>query len=155
MYSRIIAHCLIPPSYLPLLIIECKMPILFLIYPIYIHRHYRHSFTVYIYIPELMTRSQQRPSWLSWKMYTLAKYPYRLPLLVYIAWCKHERESLGEFESLCEPESQPRDYISTQDYINFCFKLFKPWASIFYFFYKIRLGPITACIRHNLFYKIA
>ena len=21
---------------------------------------------------------------------------------VYIAWCKHERESLGEFESLCE-----------------------------------------------------
>ena len=24
--------------------------------------------------------------------------------MVYIAWCKHERESLGEFESLCESE---------------------------------------------------
>ena len=113
MYSRTIAHCLIPPSYLPLLIIECKMPILFLIYPMYLHRRYHAPF---IYILEPKTCSQQRPSWLSWqsvaldsrvreldphrkpwscifrnwrsrlslrkKIYTLAKYPYYLPLLV-------------------------------------------------------------------------
>ena len=81
----------------------------------------------------------------------------QLPCL-YQAMQTRERESLGEFESLCEPESQPRVYISTfkfdQTLSSVCFKLFKPWASIFYFFYKIRLGPITACIRHNLFYKI-
>ena len=32
---------------------------------------------------------------------------------VNIARCKHERESLGKFESLCEPEPQARVYIST------------------------------------------
>ena len=25
---------------------------------------------------------------------------------VYIAWCIHERESLGKFESLCEPKAR-------------------------------------------------
>ena len=77
----------------------------------------RYTFFGTLCILELMTRSQQRPSWLSWqsvalnlwgrefdshrrpcmelhfsqlvsvessKIYTLAKYPYRLPLLVYI-----------------------------------------------------------------------
>ena len=83
------------------------MPTLFLIYP-------SRALPPFTYILELMTRSQQRPSWLSWqsvaldsrgrefdsyrrpwscifrnwsrlslrKIYTLAKYPYRLPLLV-------------------------------------------------------------------------
>ena len=55
------------PYRLPLLVIECKMPILFLIYPIYIHRHYHHSHVVL----KLMTHSQQRPSWLSWQSVAL------------------------------------------------------------------------------------
>ena len=55
------------PYCLPLLVIEWKMPILYLIYPIYIMiRHYHHS-----HILELITRSQQRPSLLSWQSVAL------------------------------------------------------------------------------------
>ena len=60
------------------------MRILFLIYPIYIHRHYHHS---HAYILELMTRSQQRPSWLSWQSVALDSWgrefdSHRRPLWV-------------------------------------------------------------------------
>ena len=88
------------PYRLPLRVIECKIPILFLNIS-YIHSPALPPFT---YILELMTSSQQRPSWLSWQsvaldswgreiliifrhwsrlsLYTaLVKYPYRLPLL--------------------------------------------------------------------------
>ena len=86
------------------------------------------------------------------------------------------RESLGEFESLCEPKPQARVYVSTFKFnktlSSGCIRLYKHRASIFYFFYKIWLGnmlwrhnhvciawykrgnwPITAFVRHNLFYK--
>ena len=96
---------------------------------------------------------------------------------VYIAWCKHERE----FESLCEHEPQARVYISTFKFECFdantlssvCIRLYKHRASIFYFFYKIRLGnmlwrhnrvciawykhgnwPITACVNLSKYKRL-
>ena len=95
---------------------------------------------------------------------------------VYIWRDANTRKSLGEFKSFCELEPQARFYISTfkfdQTLSRVSFRLFKPWASIFYFFYKIRQGnmlwrhnrvciawykhgnwPITACVRHNWFYN--
>ena len=83
--------------------------------------------------------------------------------LVYIAWC--------------EPEPQARLYIRAfkfdQTPSSVCIRLYKQRASIFYFFYKIRLGnmlwrhnrvciawykhgnsPITACVKRNLFHKV-
>ena len=66
---------------------------------------------------------------------------------VYIACCEHERESFGECESLCEP-LQATFYTCILSIHTFTFdqtllmKLYKyvhSWASIFYFFYKIRL----------------
>ena len=54
------------------------------------------------------------------------------------------RESLGEFESLFEPERHARVYISTfkfdQTLSSVCIRLYKHRASTFYFSYKIRLG---------------
>ena len=74
-----------------------------------------------------------------------------------------KRESLGEFEITFKFD---------ETLLSVCIWLYKHRASIFYFFYKIRLEnmlwrhnrvciawykqgnwPITACVRHNLFYK--
>ena len=95
---------------------------------------------------------------------------------VYIAWCKHEKEfgriwkftwtqAAGEGLHICT-------FKFDQTLSSVCIRLYKPWAVIFYFFYKTRLGnmmwrhnrvciawykhgnwPITACVRHDLFYK--
>ena len=62
------------------------------------------------------------------------------------------QESLGEFESLCEPESQAKIYISTYSFkfepnslSSVCRRLciYKHRVSIFYFFYKIRLKYVV------------